>query len=94
MRRIEAASFVVFGLFFSPCCSTAAAAAFLLGLPLGDDTQGKGPRDRVEDHGAWSLGDGPPPAHVVSDESGHVVEAILLELEQLPGVALWQQMEG
>jgi len=71
--------------------SAAAAGAAGRGgisMSLDDDTQRKGPCGRVKDHSARGLGDGPTPAHVEPDQSGNVVEAILLELEQLPGVAL------
>ena len=57
-------------------------------MSLDDDTQRKVPCDRVKDHGARGLGDGPTAAHVEADQSGNVVEAILLKLVQLPSVAL------
>lgn len=80
MFRTEAAPYVGLRGFLSPGGG--------LHAPLGDHAKGKGPRDRVKDHGARALGDGQPAAHVEADQRGDVVEAILLELEQLPGVTL------
>ena len=68
--------------------AAAATAAPPLRLALADDTDGEGPCDWVKDDGARGLGDGPAPAHVEAYQSGDVVEAVLLELEELPGVAL------
>lgn len=78
----EAAPFLGFRAFLSTCTSAG------LGLSLGDDTQRKGPCDGVKDHSAWGLGNRLAPANIESDQSGNVVKAILLELEQLPWVAL------
>lgn len=86
MCGAEAASFAVLSLFFSTC--NFITAAFGRGLSLGDDTQRKGPCDWVKDDSARTLGDGPTPAHVETNESGNAVKAILLKLEQLPRVAL------
>lgn len=81
----EAAPFVGFTVFVSTCTCIAAAG---LRMSLCDDSQRKCPCDWVKDHGAWGLGDGPAPTHIESDQSGNIVKAILLELEQLPRVAL------
>lgn len=89
MRGAQAASFAGFALFITPCTSVLSDH-----LLLYDDTQRKGACDRVEDHSAGGLGDGPPATDIKSDQRGNVVKAILLELEQLPGVALtckWRQ---
>lgn len=86
MCGAEAASFAVLGLFFSTC--NFITAAFGRGLLLVDDTQRKGPCDWVKDDSARTLGDGPTPTHVETNESGNAVKAILLKLEQLPRVAL------
>lgn len=55
---------------------------------LPDDTQRKSPRDRVEDHGSQTLGDWLASADVEPDQGRNAVEAIVFELEELPGVAL------
>ena len=68
--------------------AAAATAACPLCLALADDTDREGPCDWVKDDGARGLGDGPAPAHVEEYQSRDVVEAVLLELEELPGVAL------
>lgn len=85
VRRTQAASFVGIGVLLSAFTSAAAAELCVL---LGDDTQRKRPCDWVKDDSARRLGDGPAVAHIEPDQSGNVVEAILLELEQLPRVAL------
>lgn len=84
--RAEAASFAAFRVFFSP--RTSAAATTGLCKSLRDDTQRKGPCDWVKDHSARGLGDGPTIADIEADQSGNIVKSILLELEQLPRVAL------
>lgn len=81
MRRAQAAPLAGFGLFFAP----SAVGDRLL---LSDDTQREGACDGVKDHSAGGLGDGPPTTDIKSDQRRNVVKAILLELEQLPGVAL------
>lgn len=83
MCGAETASLAGFGLFITPC--TSAVGGRLL---LFDDTQRKGACDRVTDHSAGGMGDGPPTTDIKSDQRGNVVKAILLKLEQLPKVAL------
>lgn len=83
MRGAQAASLAGFGVLFTPCASAVGDR-----LLLSDDTQREGACDGVKDHGAGGLGDGPPTTDIKPNQRGNVVKAILLELEQLPGVAL------